>query len=152
MMASTFSVEVEMKSNPEKVWDWVYNFTICAPREFPQVFTSVEVREGDGNNAGTVRLIKYPQGSPIANLAEKLEVVDEDNKTINYTFAGGDVLNFYKSFNGTVTVSPLKGDGTLLKYYGKFQRVNEENPIPESIEEFLNFGLRALDNHLFKQK
>ncbi|KZV25353.1 MLP-like protein 423 [Dorcoceras hygrometricum] len=142
-----------MKSSPQKIWEAINDLPNFAPKAFPQVFDSIVVLEGDGNSMGTVRKIKYAQGSPIASVTEKLDVVDDEKKTIGYTFTDGDVFKFYKSFKATVVVSPMvKGDGALMKYSGEFERVEDAIMLPDSIEEFLSFSLRTLDNHLLQQK
>ncbi|XP_075524045.1 MLP-like protein 423 [Primulina tabacum] len=151
-MASTFSVEVELKSSAQKIWESINDLPNFAPKAFPRVFASIVALEGDGNSAGTVRTINYAQGSPIASVTEKLDVVDNEKKIISYTFTGGDIFKFYKSFKATVVVSPLEKDiGALIKYSGEFERVKEAIVLPESIEEFLAFSLRHLDDHLLQQ-
>lgn len=61
-MASTFSVEVELKSSAQKIWEAINDLPNFAPKAFPHVFDSIVALEGDGNSAGTIRTIKYAEG------------------------------------------------------------------------------------------
>ncbi|XP_073283458.1 MLP-like protein 423 [Primulina huaijiensis] len=146
-MACTFSVEFEAKSDAQKIWDFVKNFHIICRKAFPQVFDSVEVVEGDGNSTGTVRVIKYVPGIPVTNIKEKLDLVDDEKKIISYTFLGGDIFQIYKSFKATLVLNP-KGDGTIMKYYGEFERAKGAEAFALSVQDFIDFTFGALDKYI----
>lgn len=56
------NVEVEVKSNADKVWEALRDFIFIFPKAFPNDYKSVEVLEGDGIVVGSVRLITYGEG------------------------------------------------------------------------------------------
>lgn len=61
-MASKIEVEVELKSNAEKIWENIRESTTVFPKALPHLYGGIEVVEGDGKSVASVRLIKYPPG------------------------------------------------------------------------------------------
>lgn len=62
-MASKAEVEVEVKSSADKFWRALRDSTDLFPKIFPDEYKSIEIVEGDGKSAGTIRLLKYAEGS-----------------------------------------------------------------------------------------
>ena len=62
-MASKVELVVEVKSPAEKLWTAMRESTELFPKIFPEQYKSIETVEGDGKSAGTVRLIKYTEGT-----------------------------------------------------------------------------------------
>ncbi|XP_073135629.1 MLP-like protein 423 [Henckelia pumila] len=149
-MACTFSVDFDAKSDAQKIWDFVKNFHIICSDAFPQVFDKVEVHEGDGSSTGTVRTIKYVTGIPVSNIKERLDLVDDEKKIISYTFLGGDISDIYKSFEATLVLIP-KEDGTIMRYYGKFERATAE-AFAHNVQDFIDFTFGSLDKYLLANK
>ncbi|XP_073302206.1 MLP-like protein 423 [Primulina huaijiensis] len=149
-MACTFSVEFEAKSDAQKIWDFVKNFHIICPQAFPQLYDSVEVVEGDGNSSGTVRIIKYVPGILVTNIIERLDLVDDENKTISFTFLGGDIFEIYKSFKATLVLNP-KGDGTIMKFYGEFERATGAEAFAHDVQGFIDLTFGILDKYLLSK-
>ncbi|KZV43135.1 hypothetical protein F511_07950 [Dorcoceras hygrometricum] len=75
-MASTFALEAELKSKPQKIWESINDFTNLFPKIFPQVFASVVALKGDGNSPGSVRRITYAEDS-------RIEEDDEQSKNLS---------------------------------------------------------------------
>ncbi|EXB82638.1 MLP-like protein 423 [Morus notabilis] len=145
------NVEVEVKSNADKVWEALRDFIFIFPKAFPNDYKSVEVLEGDGIVVGSVRLITYGEGSPIVKVSkEKIEVVDPQNKTFSYNIIDGDLLKYYKSFKAHVTVVP-KEEGSLVKWSCEYEKASEEIPDPSLIKEFAEKNFKELDDYLAKE-
>eukprot|EP00262_Sarcandra_glabra_P009457 TRINITY_DN23855_c0_g1_i1.p1 TRINITY_DN23855_c0_g1~~TRINITY_DN23855_c0_g1_i1.p1 ORF type:complete len:168 (-),score=32.54 TRINITY_DN23855_c0_g1_i1:228-683(-) len=142
-------VEVELKSPADKFWGNIRESTQF-PKIFPETYKSVEIVEGDGKSAGTITLFKYVQGVPLVTFSkEKIEAVDEVNKTLNYSVVDGELVNFYKNFKPTLKVSP-KGDGSLVKWSVEFEKANAEVPDPHIIKDSLVKAFIDLDAYLLK--
>lgn len=62
-MASKLEVEVEVKSSADKFWGGIKESSDLFPKIFPDQFKSIEIVEGDGISVGSVRLIKYGEGT-----------------------------------------------------------------------------------------
>lgn len=58
----TLHAEVEVKSPADKFWVSMRDSTNLFPRIFPEQYKSIEVLEGDGKAAGSIRLITYGEG------------------------------------------------------------------------------------------
>ncbi|KAJ8547781.1 hypothetical protein K7X08_021017 [Anisodus acutangulus] len=141
-------VEVEVKTPVDKFWNSIRDSTNLFPKAFPDQYKSIEVVEGDGKSIGSVRLIKYAEGSPLATFSkEKIESVDEGNKTVVYSVIDGETMKYYKSFKGSLTVTP-KGDGSLVKWCCEFEKASDDIPEPQLIKDFAVKNFKDLDAYL----
>ncbi|KAI4339347.1 hypothetical protein MLD38_024300 [Melastoma candidum] len=150
MAASTIHAEVDVKSGAEKFWVSMRDSTILFPKIFPELYKSIEVLEGDGKCPGSVRLINYAEGSPLVKVSkEKIDNVDEGKKEVSYSIIDGDLLKYYKNFNGTISVIP-KGEGSLVKWSCGFEKASDEVPDPHIIKDFAIENFKDLDSFLLK--
>ena len=62
-MASKVELVVEVKSPADKLWTAMRDSTELFPKIFPEQYKSIETVEGDGKSVGTVRLLKYAEGT-----------------------------------------------------------------------------------------
>lgn len=67
-MGSKADLVVEVKSPADKLWAALRDSTELFPKIFPQQYQSIETVEGDGKSAGTVRLLKYTEGTYTVHL------------------------------------------------------------------------------------
>lgn len=65
IMGSTgkLDVEVEVKSPADKYWHSIRDSTTVFPKACPDAYKTIEVLEGDGKSAGSVRLVQFSQGT-----------------------------------------------------------------------------------------
>lgn len=63
----TLDVEVELKSPADKFWNAIRDSTTLFPKAFPHQYKSIEVLEGDGKSAGSLRLINYADGNSFSH-------------------------------------------------------------------------------------
>ncbi|KAF3658016.1 MLP-like protein [Capsicum chinense] len=141
-------VEVEVQSGADKFWNGIRDSTNLFPKAFPKQYKSIEVVEGDDKSVGSVRLIKYAEGSPLVTYSkEKIESVDDANRTLVYSVIDGETLKYYKSFKGSLSVTP-KGDGSLVKWCCEFERLSDEIPEPQIIKDFAVKNFKDLDAYL----
>ncbi|KAM7484264.1 hypothetical protein LguiA_000273 [Lonicera macranthoides] len=146
-MGSTgkLDVEVEVKSPADKYWHSIRDSTTVFPNACPDVYKTIQVLEGDGKSAGSVRLVQFAEGSPIVSSSkEKIEVVDEGKKTIEYIVIGGDILKYYKNFKAKLVVTP-KGDGSTVKWACEYEKASEEIPDPSIIRDSAAKTFQKLD-------
>ncbi|PHT34136.1 MLP-like protein [Capsicum baccatum] len=141
-------VEVEVQSGADKFWNGIRDSTNLFPKAFPKQYKSIEVVEGDDKSVGSVRLIKYAEGSPLVTYSkEKIESVDDANRTLVYSVIDGETLKYYKSFKGRLSVTP-KEDGSLVKWCCEFERLSDEIPEPQIIKDFAVKNFKDLDAYL----
>ncbi|KAI9170511.1 hypothetical protein LWI28_029060 [Acer negundo] len=151
-MAATgkLEVDVEVKSPADKFWGSIRDSTSLFPRAFPHDYKSIQVLEGDGKAAGSVRLFTYAEGSPIVKKStEKIEHVDDVNMKVSYSVIDGDLLEYYKVFKGFIAVIP-KGDGSLVKWTCEFEKTSHEIPDPDAIKEFVVKNFKEVDEYILQ--
>ncbi|KAJ4794213.1 MLP-like protein 423 [Rhynchospora pubera] len=149
-MATKSEVEVEVKSAPEKFWEAIRDSTELFPKIFPEQYKTIELLEGDGKSVGSVRLVKYAEGTPVVTFAkEKVETVEVENKMVSYSVIDGEILNLYKNFKATLQVIPKPGaEGCLVKWTLEFDKASDEVPEPELIKEAAVKTFHGLDAYL----
>lgn len=87
--------------------------------------------------------------SVVSTTKERIELVDEEKKTLSYSFLEGEILKYYKNFKAIVSVS-TKGDGALIKYAAEFDKASEEVPDPDLFRDFAVKLFQDLDAYLLK--
>ncbi|AEE30466.1 Bet v I/Major latex protein [Arabidopsis suecica] len=150
-LSGVLHVEVEVKSPAEKFWVALGDGINLFPKAFPNDYKTIQVLAGDGNAPGSIRLITYGEGSPLVKIsAERIEAVDLENKSMSYSIIGGEMLEYYKTFKGTITVIPKDG-GSLLKWSGEFEKTAHEIDDPHVIKDFAVKNFKEIDEYLLKQ-
>ncbi|KAL1550897.1 MLP-like protein 423 [Salvia divinorum] len=150
-MASKIEMEVELKSEAEKVWNSMRESTTLFPKALPQHYQSIQILEGDGKSVNSVRLVTYPQGiSAVSSIKEKIEAVDDEKKFVSYSVIDGDILKYYKGFKGSLSVvSGSNGDNkSSLKWTCEFDKAAEDTPNPDFIKDFALKTFQDLDAYL----
>ncbi|XP_010551642.1 PREDICTED: MLP-like protein 423 [Tarenaya hassleriana] len=121
------------------------------PKAFPNDYKSIEILAGDGNSPGSIRFITYgPSSELVKTSKEKIESVDLEKRSFTYSIMDGDMLKYYKSFTGTITVTPKDG-GSLVKWSGEFVKTGHEIEDPHVIKDFAVKNFKEIDEHLLKQ-
>ncbi|KAL5063169.1 hypothetical protein RYX36_024906 [Vicia faba] len=141
-------VEIEVKSNADKFWSIIKESAAIFPKAFPNDYKSIEILEGDGKSVGSVRLITFGEGSPLVKIIkEKIDVVEDSERTLTYSVIDGDILKYFKKFKGDISVTP-KGDGSLVKWSIEYEKNSEEVPEPEIIKEFALKTFLKVDDYI----
>ncbi|KAM7468621.1 hypothetical protein LguiB_016183 [Lonicera macranthoides] len=151
-MASTgkLDVEVELKSEAEKFWHGIRDAATFFPKAFPDLYKSIDVLEGDGKSIGSIRHIHYAEGyHVVSSVKEKIEIVDEEKRTLSYSVIEGDLLKYYKNFKAHLMVTPKgEGKGSTVKYTCEFEKASEEIPDPHLIRDFAARNFQELDSFI----
>ncbi|KAF5182139.1 Mlp-like protein [Thalictrum thalictroides] len=148
--------ELEVKCPADKFWGGMKDTTVLFPKIFPQRFKSIEVVEGDGVNAGTVRLVRYAEDTPVITFAkEKVELLDDVNKVLVYSVIDGELMTHYKSLKGKVEVVPIpkgEGEGSLVKWSLEFEKASDEVPDPILMQDYATNAFIGLNAYLLKEE
>ncbi|KAK4263316.1 hypothetical protein QN277_028747 [Acacia crassicarpa] len=150
-MAATgkLEVEVEVKSHVDKFWETIRDSTIIFPKALSHDYKSIEILEGDGKAPGSVRHIIYAEGSPIVKVSkERIEAADDAKRTVTYSVIDGDLLKYFKSFKGHISVTP-KGEGSLVKWASEYEKASEEAD-PHVIKDFAVKNFKEVDDYIQK--
>jgi hypothetical protein len=128
-------VEVEVKSNADKFWNTLKDCATIFPKAFPNDYKTIEILEGDGKSAGSIRLLTLGEGSPLVKIRkERIDDFDDSKRTLTYSVIDGDLLKYFKKFKGHLSVTP-KGDGSLVKWSSEYETNSQEVSDPQLIKE-----------------
>ncbi|KAF9673868.1 hypothetical protein SADUNF_Sadunf10G0068500 [Salix dunnii] len=148
--AGKLEVDVAIKSGAKKFWDSIRDSTTLFPRAFPDQYKSIEILEGDGKAAGSIRLFTYAEGSPLVKLSkERIDTVDEAKMEVSYSVIEGDLLKYYKIFKAAIAVTP-KGDGSLVKWTCEYEKASEDVEVPHMIKDFVVKNFLEVDEIILK--
>ncbi|KAG1326995.1 MLP-like protein [Cocos nucifera] len=151
-MASKVEAEVEVKSPADNVWGAIRDSTALFPKIFPEQYKSIDIVEGDGKSAGTIRLLKFAEGAPVVTFAkERIEVADDGNKLVSYSVIDGELASFYKPFKATLQVVPKSDGGGFVKWCLAYDKVNEEVPQPDFLLGTAVKTFKDLDAYLLQK-
>ncbi|GAV74530.1 Bet_v_1 domain-containing protein [Cephalotus follicularis] len=143
--------DVELKSPADKFWESIRDSANLFVKAFPDQYKSIEVLEGDGKAAGSIRHIIYGEGSPIVKSSkERIDAVDDVKKTVAYSVIDGDLLKYYKTFKALIAVVP-KGEGSLVKWSCEFEKAKDDIPDPSIIKEFAIKNFVEVDELILKE-
>lgn len=171
-------METEVKSSPDKFWAAVRDSSELFPKIFPHKYQSIEITEGDGRSAGSVRLIKYAPGDRsssymltirdfFSRLSYLITCVAIDAEGVPWvTFAKEKIEEvddekkqvLYSVLDGELAAAyksfkallsvDAKGDGSLVKWRVEYEKASEEAPEPDLILSTAVETFAHLDEHL----
>ncbi len=132
---------------PEAVWQVAGDF-VGLNKWFPPIVESRLVL-GRNNEVGAIRELRRGNGTKVE---EKLVEYDPYNRTLTYTYAGGEPLS--SDYFATMTVSDAPGGKALVEWKARFKRLAywTDNPPPgqddETVLKALNAGYPLGLKHL----
>ncbi|RDX68144.1 MLP-like protein 423, partial [Mucuna pruriens] len=83
-----------------------------------------------------IQVYSISLSSPVKIVKEKIEVVDDENRTLLYRVIDGGLLNYFKHLKGHLSVTP-KGEGSLVKWSYEYEKASQEVPKPDMVKEFV---------------
>ncbi|KAI3466813.1 hypothetical protein Pfo_023476 [Paulownia fortunei] len=90
------------------------------PKLLPQVIKSMEFIQGSGG-AGSIKQIAFAQGSNLSTLKYRIDEVDEETYTYNYTVIEGDALtDKLEKITHEVKLEAAADGGTISKVTSKY--------------------------------
>ncbi|KAL5541898.1 hypothetical protein UlMin_009610 [Ulmus minor] len=105
------------------------------PKIAPQAVKSAEILEGDGG-AGTIKKITFGEGSQYNYVKHKIESIDKENFTYNYTLIEGDALSdkIEKISYETKLVASPDG-GSIIKSTSHYHTIGDVEIKNEHVKE-----------------
>ncbi|KAK8959387.1 MLP-like protein 423 [Platanthera guangdongensis] len=150
-MVTKVEVEVEVKSSADQFWAAILDSANLFPKISPNLYKSIEILEGDGKSAGSIRLITFAEGIQCLKFEKmKIDVVDHEKKLVTYSVIGGEILSYYKSFVPTLAVASKGDGGAVVTWSVEYEKLNEDAPDAETIKEFAVQTFQGLDAYLLK--
>ncbi|XP_059632773.1 major allergen Pru ar 1-like [Cornus florida] len=88
----SYDMEITTTIPPAKMFKaFVLDADNLIPKILPQAIKSVEIVQGDGG-PGTVKVITFGEGSQFKSVKHRVDGIDKDNFTYNYSIIEGDAL------------------------------------------------------------
>ncbi|KAK4423809.1 MLP-like protein [Sesamum alatum] len=148
-MAFEFEVEIELKSNAEKLWSALKEHVTIFPKAAPDKYDIVEVLEGDGLSVGSVVLFKKTETNGSSRMTQRIELVDEAKKTLIYSVIGGDIMKYYKTYKSITRVMSTDHDRrALAKCAVVYEKAVEHVPDPDLLKTFIVELFHQIDAYL----
>ncbi|GER30729.1 polyketide cyclase/dehydrase and lipid transportsuperfamily protein [Striga asiatica] len=115
-----------IKSTPEKFYNFFKYDINDLVKVFPACFKGVQVLEGEEATVGCVKLWSYVLGGIPMTAKERIEAINDAEKSLTIAVIGGDLMRLYKSFSFTLNAS----EG-LAKWTFAFEKLTILTPPPE---------------------
>jgi len=139
--------DVEIKASPEKFHEILGGRPHHISNVCPDKIQGCALHEGDWGTEGSVIYWDYVHDGQAKVAKEKIEAIDETNKSITFKVIEGDLLKEYKSFKIFVQASP-KGEGSLVHWSMEYEKLKEDVPEPKTLLQFAVDMSKDIDGHL----
>ncbi|QCD89656.1 MLP-like protein 43 [Vigna unguiculata] len=150
-LSGKVEAEVEIKASAEKFFHVFRKQLQHLPNISSQRIHSAVVHEGDWENVDAVKHWEFTVEGKKTSAKEKIEVVDDANKTIIFSIFDGEIGESYKSLRATLQTID-KENGGIVKWTYEYEKLSENitAPSPQSFLDFVILVTKDIDDHLVK--
>ncbi|XP_028758985.1 MLP-like protein 43 isoform X3 [Neltuma alba] len=153
-MALTGNLEFEIEIQSPAIE--FFNFFTKQLYNLPNATGSVhlgEIHEGhDWHAIGSVKHWSYTVDGKVVTCKEKFEAIDEENKSMNVDFSGGDIKDQYKSFKFVMKATDKEGGGAVAKWSFSYEKIHEGIPEPKGYVDFVTIVTKDVDAYLLSSQ
>ncbi|KAK4263975.1 hypothetical protein QN277_029319 [Acacia crassicarpa] len=151
-MALTGNLEVEIEIQSPAIE--FFNFFTKQLHNLSNATGSVhfgEIHDGpDWHSIGSVKHWSYTVDGKVVTCKEKIEAIDEENKSLNVDFSGGDIKDKYKSFKFIIKATDKEGGGAIAKWSFTFEKIHAGIPDPKGHLDFVTILTKDVDAFLLR--
>ncbi|KAL8048307.1 hypothetical protein ABFX02_07G055500 [Erythranthe guttata] len=117
MGAITYDMEIPSSIPASKMFKAiVLDVDTLIPKIMPHAIKNVEILEGDGTCAGTVKIIHFGEGSKFKSVKHRVDALDAENMTHSYSIIEGDALmGIVESITYHIKIVPTEDGGCICK-------------------------------------
>ncbi|WVZ09247.1 hypothetical protein V8G54_013777 [Vigna mungo] len=150
-LSGKVEAEVDIKASADKFFHVFRKQLQHLPNISSERIHSAVLHEGDWENVDAVKHWEFTIEGKKTSAKEKIEVVDDDNKTIRFSIFDGEIGESYKSLKATLETID-KENGAIVKWTYEYEKLSENitGPSPQSILDFVVFVTKDIDDHLGK--
>nr|P49372.1 RecName: Full=Major allergen Api g 1, isoallergen 1; AltName: Full=Allergen Api g 1.0101; AltName: Full=Allergen Api g I; AltName: Allergen=Api g 1 [Apium graveolens]2BK0_A Chain A, MAJOR ALLERGEN API G 1 [Apium graveolens]2BK0_B Chain B, MAJOR ALLERGEN API G 1 [Apium graveolens]CAA88831.1 Api g 1 (major allergen from celery) [Apium graveolens] len=143
MGVQTHVLELTSSVSAEKIFQgFVIDVDTVLPKAAPGAYKSVEIK-GDGG-PGTLKIITLPDGGPITTMTLRIDGVNKEALTFDYSVIDGDILlGFIESIENHVVLVPTADGGSICKTTAIFHTKGDA-VVPEENIKYANEQNTAL--------
>ncbi|XP_057739252.1 MLP-like protein 43 [Arachis stenosperma] len=142
--------EIEIEANASEFYKVFRKQLYDIPKISSDKVHGAQVHQGDWENLGSVKHWDYTIEGKKTSAKEKIEAIDDENKTITYSLFGEKISNDYKTLKGTIKVSDKVSGGGIVKWIFEYEK-HKENITAASPQSYLDFAIKVtqdIDAHL----
>ncbi|MED6122086.1 hypothetical protein PIB30_036519 [Stylosanthes scabra] len=99
---------------------------------------------------GSVKHWTYVVDGKVITCKEKLESIDEQNKTLNYSLFDGDIGKEYKVIKLTIQEIDNGNGSVSAKWTIEYEKINDAVEAPYGYMEYFDHLTKDIDAHLLK--
>ncbi|KAA8529040.1 hypothetical protein F0562_033472 [Nyssa sinensis] len=115
----------------------------------PDNIQGVDLHEGDWGTVGSVILWNYTHDGKEKIAKERIEAIDEENKSVTFKVIEGDLKELYMTFIITVHVD-TKGENNIVTWTFEYEKLNEDVPDPNTLMDFVIHVTKDIETHHFQ--
>ncbi|XP_061357320.1 MLP-like protein 43 [Gastrolobium bilobum] len=108
-----------------------------------------KIHQGDDwHGPDSVKHWTYTIDGKVVTCKEKIEHLDEENKSMTFNLFEGDIAQQYKIFKLNVQVIDKSGGGSTAKWTIEYEKINENVEPPYGYLDYLTKVTKDSDDHL----
>ncbi|XP_061367710.1 MLP-like protein 28 [Gastrolobium bilobum] len=109
-----------------------------------------KLHQGDWHSIGSEKHWTYTIDGKVTTCKEKIESIDERNKTNKYILYDGEIDQNYKIFRLILQVIARNDGGAIVKWTVEYEKTNEDVDPPFGYMEYFAKITKDVDVHLLK--
>ncbi|KAM7276423.1 hypothetical protein ACFE04_018289 [Oxalis oulophora] len=130
-LCGRLSGEYEIKVSADKCFQF-WSLPYMTAKHCPKIINKVDLLEGEWGKPGCVIVWDYNLGGKRVRVTEKMEVIDYDNKRVEFKAIEGNLLEAFKSWKVIIAFTS-KGKGCSSVCTFEYEKLNENIPDPTAI-------------------
>lgn len=79
---------------------------------------------------------------------QKIEAIDDQNKSLTFTVLDGIYFELYKSYKYTIQVTDKAGGGCSVKTILEYEKMNDNVPAPTKYADMATNFYKSIDTHI----
>ncbi|XP_014490852.1 MLP-like protein 43 [Vigna radiata var. radiata] len=149
-LAGKISCEIEVHATAAK-WFNLFAKQLHQVQNLTDRVHGTKLQHGeDWHHPDSIKHWTYVLEGKVTTCLERIESVDEANKTITYKLFNGGIDQQFKLFKFIFQAIHKNSGGAIIKWTIEYERVNEKADPPYGYVEYLHKFTRDIDAHLLK--
>ncbi|OIW14390.1 hypothetical protein TanjilG_15744 [Lupinus angustifolius] len=144
------STEIPIKA-PASKWFHLFATKLYHVQNLAERLHHTKLHEGeDWHHKDTIKQWTYEIDGKVLTCKEKIEAVDEENKTITYILFGGDISPHYKVFKFIFHVIEKEDGSAYVNWTLEYEKIDHSVEHPYGYVEYLTKSSEDVDANLLK--
>lgn len=111
----------------------------------------IKLHEGDDwHDIGAVKSWTFTTDGKVVTYKEKIEAIDDENKSISFNLFGEEIDKDYKKFKVHFQVIDKEEGGAVTVWTIEYEKLNEDITPPYHLLDILTVATKDIDAHALK--